>query len=347
MTLSRYVRLAPASCPTGSVTWLAMSRRGIGVGVAVLLGLLVSSCGVEPLTETLVEEIEFESVSFPGAWLQPFMPPLEEGEAVTVGGKLRIPATDEPVPLVVIAHGCGGVSGAALGWARDLEAFGIASLVLDSFEGRSIRRVCSGSEGVNQASLLVDLFRAVEALESHDYIDGSNVAVMGLSMGGRTALWSAQERFQDQYDGRPLAAYVAFYPLGCYIQLENETEVNGGPIRIFHGEEDNWLPISQCETYVDRMATGGVDIDLYAYPNAHHGFDDRGLTEAFPVIGALSPRKCVVVEKNGVLTETSAGGPVTAANSCVERGATIAYNAEAREQAAADLVAFLNSTFDE
>ena len=313
--------------------------------VFVLAGLLASSCGVDPLTETLVEEVEFESVTFPGAWLQPFMPPLEEGEPVTVGGKLRIPPTGEPLPLVVIAHGCGGVSGAALGWARDLEASGVASLVLDSFEGRAVRSVCSGSEGVNQASLLVDLFRTVEAMETHEYIDGSRIAVMGLSMGGRTALWAAQTRFQDLYGGHPQAAYVAFYPLGCYIELENEAEVSGGPIRIFHGEEDNWLPIFQCEMYVDRMAAGGVDIDLFAYPDAHHSFDDRGLTEAIPIIGALSPRKCVIVEKDGVLTETSVGGPATADNSCVERGATIEYNPEAREQAAADLTAFLESVF--
>jgi dienelactone hydrolase len=274
------------------------------------------------------------------------MPPLEEGEPVTINGLLRIPATEGPLPLVILAHGCGGVSGAALGWARDFEALGIASLVLDSFAGRSISNVCSGAEGVNQASLLVDLFRAVDAMESNEYIDSSKVVVMGLSMGGRTALWSAQERFQDLYKGRPLAAHVAFYPLGCYIQLENETEVEGGPIRIFHGEDDNWLPITQCETYVDRMSAGGVDIEIFAYPDSHHAFDDRGLTDSFPIPGALSPRNCVVVEKAGVLAETSSGGPATPENSCVERGASIAYNPVARERASADLLSFLTAVFD-
>lgn len=332
---------------TGSIASLPMIRGRLGVIVSILLAMVVSSCGVEPLAETVAEDIEFESLTFEGSWLQPFMPPLEEGEPVIVGGRLRIPPTTAPLPLVILAHGCGGVGGASLGWARDMESWGVASFVLDSFEGRELKSVCTGSEGINQASLLVDLFRAAETLESHDYVDGSRIAVMGLSMGGRTALWSAQERFQDLYEGRPLSAYVAFYPLGCYIELENETAVAGGPIRIFHGEEDDWLPIFQCETYVDRMAAGDVDIDLFAYPGAHHSFDDRGLTEAFPVIGALSPRNCVVVEEDGVLTETSAGGAATAANSCVERGATIAYNAEAREQATIDLTEFLESVFEE
>ncbi len=314
---------------------------------AAAVGLvLATACGAEPLTETLVETVEIESLTFEGAWLQPFMPPIEEGEPVTVAGNLRIPATGEPVPLVILVHGCGGVSGAALGWARDLEALGIGSFVLDSFEGRNVSSVCSGSEGVNQASLLVDLFRAVDVLDSHDHIDRSRIAVMGLSMGGRTALWSAQERFQDQYEGRPLAAYLAFYPLGCYIELENETAVAGGPIRIFHGEADNWLPIGQCETYTDRMSSGGVDIGLFAYADAHHAFDDRGLADTYPVVGALSPRNCEVVEEGGVLTEVSVGGPATASNSCVERGATVAYSPEARAQASEDLIAVLNEVFD-
>ncbi len=299
-----------------------------------------------PLTEVLVEDLEFESLTFPGAWLDPFMPPVDEGAPVTVSGRLRVPATDEPLPTVVIVHGCGGVSGAELGWARDLEAAGIASLVVDSFGGRSLRRVCTGGEAINQASLLVDAVRAVETLEERDYIDGSRIALMGLSMGGRTSLWSAQDRIQDLYGGRPLAAHIAFYPLGCYIELERETQVTGGPIRIFHGEDDNWLPIEQCVTYVDRLAAGGVDIELLSYPEAGHSFDDRGLTEPIAVVSALSPRNCVVVERDGVLTETSTGESATASNSCVERGATVDYSPAAREQARADLFAFLESVFE-
>ena len=323
-----------------------MPRR-LRILIAIALGAAIwAGCGSETPSDPVETQIEFESLTFPGAWLQPFQPPIETGRPVTVGGTLRIPATTKPVPLVVIAHGCGGVSGAALGWSRDLEAAGIGSLVLDSFEGRGLSSVCSGSEGVTQASLLVDAFRAVDAVGTHPSVDESQIAIMGLSMGGRTALWSAQERFQGLYDGRPFAAYVAFYPLGCYIELENETQVAGGPIRIFHGEDDDWLPIGQCRTYTDRMAAGGVDIGLFAYPDAQHAFDDRGLTEGLPIFGALSPRTCVVVERGGVLEEVSRGGPATAENSCVERGAAVAHNPDARAAASVNLFEFLDSVFD-
>ena len=78
-----------------------------------------------------------------------------------------------------------------------------------------------------------------------------------------------------------------------------------------------------------RLGAGGVDIDLFAYEDAQHGFDDRGLTMQIGVIGALSPRNCRVVESDGILTETTAGEPSTVDASCIERGATIGYSPEA------------------
>ena len=205
-------------------------------------GLLAVSCSggdpptekPAPLVKLLNETIEFETLTFPGQWLNPFMPPLSQGEPAAITGRLLVPPTDEALPLVILTHGCGGVGGAELGWSRELEAAGVASFVIDSFEGRGVQSVCRGRQGVNQASLLVDLYRAVDTLADHPYVDESRIAVMGFSMGGRAALWSGMERFQERYDGRPLAGYAAFYPLGCYIQLENETDVAGGPIRIFH-----------------------------------------------------------------------------------------------------------------
>lgn len=329
--------------------------RGVRLLLFAVCGLLAVSCsdgdpaveGVDPLVKLLEETIEFETLTFPGQWLDPFMPPLSLGEPAVISGRLLVPPTDEALPLVVLTHGCGGVSGAELGWSRELEAAGIASFVIDSFEGRGVQNVCRGQQGVNQASLLTDLYRAVDALADHPYVDESRIAVMGFSMGGRSALWSAMERFQERYDGRPLAGYAAFYPLGCYVQLESETDVTGGPIRIFHGMADDWLPIAQCEEYVARLVAGGVDIDLFAYENALHSFDDRGLPMEFAVAGALSPRNCRVVETDGVLTETTGGEPSTVNASCIERGATIGYNPEAREKAVADVTTFLSSVFDE
>lgn len=329
------------------------ASRPLWLGLFVGLGLIGWSCSgdegaeprPEPLVELLEQTIEFETSTFPGQWLTPFMPPPSDAEPAAVSGRLLVPPTEERLPLVILTHGCGGVGGSELGMSRELEAAGIASFVLDSFGGRGLTSVCSGAEGVNQASLLVDLYRAVDTLAEHPYVDESKIAVMGFSMGGRTALWSGLDRFQERYGGRPLAGQLAFYPLGCYVELERELDVTGGPIRIFHGQQDDWLPISQCEDYVARVAAGGVDIDLFAYEDAHHGFDDRGLTLSLHLAGVLSPRNCTVVETDGELRETTSGEAATPAASCVERGGTIAYNPEARERAIDDVMDVLDSMF--
>jgi dienelactone hydrolase len=330
-----------------SVSFVLRRRISLTVTLVVTLVAVGACSGVDPITETLREQIEFESVSLPGQLWEPFMPELSEGTPVIVGGALTVPPTDRPVPVVIITHGCGGISSSESGWVRELEAIGIATLLLNSFEGRGVSSICTGAETVNIASMLVDLYRAADVLDDHPYVDGSRVAVMGLSFGGRTALWSALERFQDQYGGRSFAGYVAFYPSGCYIRLDAETDVGDGPILILHGTADDWLPISQCQSYVERLQAGGVTAELRAYESAHHSFDDVTLPAEMSLLSAISPRQCEFAERNGEIIDVATGKTATVDSPCVERGVTIGYNAEARDQAVKDLTGFLESIFEE
>jgi dienelactone hydrolase len=328
------------------VSYVLRRRISLTGALVVILAATGACSDIDPITETLREQIEFESVSLPGQLWEPFMPEISEGTPVTVSGALTVPPTDKPVPAVIITHGCGGISSAESGWVRELEAVGIATLLLDSFEGRGVSSICSGEETVNIASMLVDLYRAADALDDHPYVDGSRVAVMGLSFGGRTALWSALERFQSRYGGRTFAGYVAFYPSGCYVRLDAESDVGGGPILILHGTADDWLPIGQCERYVERLQSAGVAAELRAYDGAHHSFDDVTLPAEMSLLNALSPRMCEFAEMNGEIIDVATGQSATIDGPCVERGVTIGYNAEARDQAVKDLTGFLESIFD-
>lgn len=313
--------------------------------VAASLGLGLAACSsLEPLTETFAERIEVETVDLPGRLWDPFMPPLNQGTPVTIEGLLTIPPTSVPVPAVIITHGCGGVGGAEIGWVSDLESEGIATLVLDSFDGRGIRNICTGVETVNVASILVDVFRAADQLDEHPYIDSSRMAIMGFSFGGRTALWSAMTRFQDAYDGRAFDAHVAFYPSTCYIQLEDEHLVSDNPIRIFHGTADDWTPIEQCERYVDRMIERGTDAKVYAYPDALHSFDDIGLAWAVThrSLDAVSPRECAFVERDGSIIDPETGEVAGVGSPCVQKGVTYGYDPDARDDAKRQLTALLS-----
>jgi dienelactone hydrolase len=53
------------------------------------------------------------------------------------------------------------------------------------------------------------------------------IAVLGFSLGGRTALWASHLRFRHRYKSTlsPFAAYLAFYPTSCHIKLADEDQL--------------------------------------------------------------------------------------------------------------------------
>lgn len=314
--------------------------------IDVVLGLLAACTADENETDapaSAVESISIESVAFAGRLWEPFLPAMESGEPTSTRAWLQLPAHDGPVPLVIIVPGCGGPAAAQRDWVADLAEHGFATLLLDSLAARGVSEVCSGMQTVNVADLIVDVYRAADLARLDDRIDGSMLAVMGFSFGGRTALWSALTRFQDAYGGTPLRAYVAFYPSTCFIRLQGDTEVAGGPIRIFHGTADDYTPIEPCRQLVDRMVADDVDAWLHEYDGAHHGFDDRSL--AWSVLhhspGIPSPRGCSFVERDGVIVDPDIEAVAGVGSPCVERGVTYGYDADARRRAEEELVAFL------
>jgi dienelactone hydrolase len=143
-----------------------------------------------------IDIVQFESLSFPGALFTPFLPAPGEGKPVTVLGILRMPSDADRVPAVILAPGCGGVTVAMHDWARSLKELGIATFVVNSFSGRDIVQICNGQHQINMASVLTDVYRALNILAANPRVDVSRIALMGFSFGGRTALWASHPRFQ-------------------------------------------------------------------------------------------------------------------------------------------------------
>jgi dienelactone hydrolase len=304
---------------------------------AVFLVGAASALLQSSLAQDANEIVHFESLTFPGQRYTPFMPPPEVGNPVTIFGILRVPAGAARVPAVILAHGCGGISGAEQYWARRLISHDVATFVVNSFSGREISSICSGRPALNMASVLTDVYRAATLLAAHPRIDAARIAVMG---------FSCHPRFQQRYGaGSPrIAAHLALYPASCYIRLADEDRIGDAPIRIFQGTADDLTPIAPCRNYVGRLRAMGKDAALFEYSGARHGFDDAAATSRDPV-GTMNTSRCTLVERDGTIVDAETGELAGPDSACVTRGGTIGHSPEARQRAAEDVQNFLGALF--
>ena len=272
----------------------------------------------------------------------------KDGKPTMIAGELRIPkpGTDR-LPAVVLVHGSGGIGFNSGMWADELNKAGLATFVVDSFTGRGITQTVTDQSQLSSYAMMNDAFAALAALARHPRIDPGKIAVMGFSKGAVPSIYASMNRFQSAYapDGAGFAAYIGFYT-PCNVALIDDEKVGTRPIRLYHGLADDWVPVGPCRDYVARLKKAGADISLVEYPGAYHAFDNQMIPGTMQLPQALTGRKCRFEEKQpGVIINNDTGQPATANDSCIERGATIAYNAEATAAARKDVVEFLTNLF--
>jgi dienelactone hydrolase len=238
-----------------------------------------------------------------------------------------------------------GIRANAVRWAGELHGLGLGVFIVDSFGGRGLTDTASDITALANEAMIVDAYRALAVLGRHPRIDPQRIAVMGFSKGGFVALYSSLRRFQRMHGpaGLTFAAHAALYP-SCQWRFRDEEEVSGAPIRIFHGEADDWTPIDLCRAYVERLRTAGKNAAPTGYPGAHHSFDSHLAPPRLWLPTVLRGPKCDLRERaDGVVVFGDTGQPFTLSHPCVERGATIGYHPDAHRQALADVTAFLRS----
>jgi dienelactone hydrolase len=295
-----------------------------------------------------IEIVNFQSLTFPGSlFTPPFMPPPQEGTPATIFGILRLPDGTGRVPAVVLTHGCSGITGAETYWAGSLIQLGVATIVVNSFTGRGIPRVCTGPHTISMASLLTDVYRARDLLAAHPRIDPTRIVVMGFSLGGRTALWASHPRFQQRYGpaSSRFVAHLAFYPGSCHIRLADEDRVGDAPIRIFHGAADDATVIVRCREYVARLRNAGKDVALFEYAGARHWFDNADLANRQTMRGVVNFSNCTFLERDDRIVDAATGELAGMKSPCVVSEGSFGYHPEAHRQAAADVQNFLRLLF--
>lgn len=316
-------------------------RIGVAAG-GLALGALLAAGAAAQETETLA----VASRSLTDAAL--LTGEVDGGEAVTLEARLTLPGEAARYPAVILLHGTDGrQSGASYSWEGFLPTLGIATLALDSYTGRGLTFVSFDQASFGQIQQTYDAYRAVEALAAHPRIDPDRIAVMGFSRGAQAALYTAMTRFRAAFgpEAGGIAAHLAFYP-ACNLALQDGLALGPAPVRVFHGEADDWTSAADCRAYVEALAAAGNDAAFHGYPGARHGFDNEFAEALQAEGGAESSRACRRVEgADGAILNADTGAPFTYDDACILRGTTVQYDPDAAAAARAEAAALLGAAF--
>lgn len=258
------------------------------------------------------------------------------GAPAAISGELRIPAGRGPFPAIVLAHGCNGNRNVEPAWGPLLRQWGYATFNIDSFGGRGIGEVCTGSRALVPLQRVPDAYGALRLLAAHPRIDPKRIALMGFSHGGALTMLAstawAKETFAPA--GQPsFRAFFAFYP-NCNASFPERNRVSA-PVRIHTGAADDWTPARPCAELAAALRAAGQNVAINVYPGAQHAFD-QARRELF--VPNVNNGAACYPQSPGIL------GPVNPSSvaGCVRKGATIAGNPAAAAQARKNLRAQLD-----
>lgn len=262
------------------------------------------------------------------------------GAPTTIAGVLEFPEGKGPFPAVVLAHGCGGNRNVERAWGPTLRSWGYATFVIDSFGPRSIQEVCTNGRTLVPLQRVPDAYGALRLLATHAHVDSQRIALIGFSHGGALAMLASTAWAKETFvpAGQPgFRAFFPFYP-NCNAAFPERDRV-AAPVRIHTGELDDWTPAKPCAELTAWLKTSGQDVAINIYPGAHHAFDQAPRQIYLPKVG--NGADCFP-RFPSLLGPFPAAAMKGAPPPCVKRGATIAGNPGATDQARTNLRAQLD-----
>jgi dienelactone hydrolase len=280
------------------------------------------------------------------------------GATEGIFGYLYVPRNASPgarLPAMVVVHGSGGARDYISGrYGRELSAFGVVTLAIDSFTPRGVTSTVEDQTRVTSGQMARDAFAAKAFLEKNPVVDPARIGVMGQSKGGAVALLAADSWYEanarKQLGVLPFAAHIPMYP-GCTLQYRHPHVT--APILVLAGGDDDYVGVKTCAEYVGRMRAAGADVTLIIYPGAEHGFDGRDNLTYYWIKDAQNFRDCVLYVEDDGRTVTKTGEPVDPRDmrqvmevfrkTCLRTGATIGTNHAAKRKSLEDIESFIKA----
>lgn len=198
---------------------------------------------------------------------------------------------NQPKPVVIALHGCGGLyatSGQRKGqlnarhhaMGEMLQAQGYHAIFPDSFGSRGIESICSEVQrlkngirvGMNERR--ADTLAALAWIRTQPWADAqrNNMALLGWSNGGQTLLAVTDAHHSlVKASGAPVKTAIAFYP-GC-VEAGRTGYRPNAPLTLLLGADDDWTLPEPCIQLGQKLKALGDDVTVKVYPGAVHDFD--------------------------------------------------------------------------
>ncbi|MEM9782998.1 MAG: hypothetical protein AAF899_11015 [Pseudomonadota bacterium] len=269
----------------------------------------------------------------------------------TITGLLTLPEDGRLRGAAILSHGAGGVGGRQYRMAERLGETGIATLILDHFEGRGVRSVAEDQLRVTEQTMMSDIRIARDLLSARLDLPADRIGAIGWSKGATTVTLAAVERLwaYTSPDTEPLAFAIAFYPF-CGFDLDDEAL--SAPLLKLLGGADDWTPAPPCVRQGEAWLSTDQPVDWRVYEQAPHGFDSGALT-TFTIDRAITVRDtsaaCTLTVGVEARTKTVDGafafdgvpGRRAFLERCGVRGVRFGGDDDARDDAFSVLDAFL------
>ena len=180
-----------------------------------------------------------------------------------------------PFPAVVIMHGGGGVHGWTNKFAATISGWGYVTLVIDSYGSRNIRDTPAIGRRTGALYQITDVYGGWRFLSKLDFVDAKNIAILGFSRGGHTALNAIGEQQSLPYylkkglaKSGDFAAAVAIYP-NC---IDQDGIVHKAPVLILIGNRDELYNLHCSANVVNRSKASGYKSALHIYRGVTHSY---------------------------------------------------------------------------
>ena len=169
---------------------------------------------------------------------------------------------DEKFPILLFLHG-GGDTGDSLGLVKrsgppKLLTKGKEFPFLILIPQNPYKKKWWNTRAVNQL---------LDTVVNNNRVDKNRIYLTGLSRGGGAA-WEMAVQYPNKFAALAVVCGMTPLPYASWINRDM-------PIWVFHGEDDQSIPISESETMVAKLKEMGYDVQFTKYPKVGHNSWDK------------------------------------------------------------------------